>query len=217
MYTCTFIYVYMCVFNFIKKLFIDSFMWLFMADSYVYSVVFCVFHVFMSLFIFLWDWSTLITFEVNRMVVSFPWSHWWQKSLDDPWPGENHSKERLVHQRLCVEAQLFEDKDSSFSWKNEIARGYTPSAIYRWSWRVGGWVSELWRCVRGFRGFLTVLCFKHFWFTYLFFLGKPVFFMLLPWRNPRFFMVHHHHRGPWRDRAFGGEIHRPRGLGVDQN
>ena len=159
MYTCV------CVFNFIKKLFIDSFMWLFMTDSYVYSVVFCVFHVFMSLFIFLWDWSTLITFEVNRMVVSFPWSHWWQKSLDDPWPGENHSKERLVHQRLCVEAQLFEDKDSSFSWKNEIARGYTPSAIYRWSWRVGGWVSELWRCVRGF---LTVLCFKHFWFTYLF-------------------------------------------------
>ena len=51
-YTCTFIYVYMCVLNFIKKLFIDSFMWLFMTDSYVYSVVFCVFHVFMSLFIF---------------------------------------------------------------------------------------------------------------------------------------------------------------------
>ena len=66
-------------------------------------------------FIRLWGWSTLTMFRVN-----LPWSHWWQESLE-PWPGENHSKERLVHQRLCVEAQFFEDKDDSFfHGKNDL-------------------------------------------------------------------------------------------------
>ena len=179
-YTCTFICIYIYTHTCVHSISLRSYSLIHSCDySLLIRMFIHWFSVWVCSLILLWDWSTLIIFEVNRIVVSFPWSHW-QKSLDEPWPGENHSKERLVHQRLCVEAQLFEDEDSSCSWKISLpeATPHRQGDEFQNSGDV----------------FVVFVVFWQFFVSNMFdlpifFLGKPGCFMLFPMAKPPIFFM----------------------------